>query len=67
MPKNEAKVKFTAETGDFNKNLEAAKARMANLSSELKLAEAQFRNTGDSTEFLQSKQRFASLIAISGV
>lgn len=60
MPKNEAKVKFTAETGDFNKNLEAAKARMANLSSELKLAEAQFRNTGDSTEFLQSKQRILS-------
>lgn len=60
MPKNEAKVKFTAETGDFNKNIEDARARMANLSSEMKLASAQFKNTGNSVEFLQTKQRILS-------
>lgn len=60
MAKNEAKVKFTAETGEFNKNLEASRARMANLSSEMKLASAQFKNTGDSVEFLQAKQRILS-------
>ena len=53
MAKNEAKIKFTAETGDFNKAIKKAGDEMSELRSELKKNEAQMENTGSSVEALE--------------
>lgn len=55
MAKNEAKIKFTAETGDFNDKIKSSDDRMRELRSELKLNAAQMKNTGKTTEGLQKK------------
>lgn len=53
--KNEAKIQFTAETSDFTDAIKDANSEMSSLRAEMKLNEAQFQNTGDSTEYLQTK------------
>ena len=57
MAKNEAKIKFTAETGDFNKQIQAANSEMTELRAELKLNETQMKGTGASVEGLEKKQK----------
>ena len=54
--KNEAKIKFTAETSDFTQSIKEANSELSSLRAEMKLNEAQFQNTGDSEDYLQTKQ-----------
>ena len=62
MAKNakEAKIKFTAETGEFNKSINKAESELKVLRSELKLNETQMKNTGESVEGLQKSQEILS-------
>lgn len=53
----EAKVKFTAETKDFNKAIKDANSALTTLRSELKLNAAQAKNAGESVESLSNKQK----------
>ena len=53
--KNEAKIKFTAETEEFTQRLNAANSDMSSLRAEMRLAEAQFKNTGDGAEYQQQR------------
>lgn len=55
MAKNEAKIKFTAETGEFNKSIEQANDKLAENRAELKLVETQLKGAGDSVEALEKK------------
>lgn len=55
--KNEAKVKFSADTKEFNDQIKTANREMSSLRAELKLNEAQMRANGVSVEGLQAKQR----------
>lgn len=52
---NEAKIKFTAQTTEFNQGINEAKAKISALASELKLVDAQMENTGTTVEGLQKK------------
>ena len=56
MAKNEAKIKFTAETGDFNKSIKQSNDEMSSLRAELRLNDEQMKTTGKSAEGLQRKQ-----------
>lgn len=53
--KNEAKIRFTAETKDFQDSLKDAKNEIKTLNSELKLNAAEMRNTGESAELLEKR------------
>lgn len=53
--KNEAKIRFTAETSEYTQALDAAKSEMSSLRAEMKLADAQFKNTGDEAEYQRQK------------
>lgn len=53
--KNEAKIKFTAETGEFNKAIQQADSEMTELRAELKLNETQMKATGATVEGLENK------------
>lgn len=55
MAKNEAKIKFTAETGGFNKSIKQANDTMSKLRAELKLNDTQMKNSGNSVEKLERK------------
>lgn len=55
MAKNEAKIKFTAETGQFNKAIQQANSEMTELRAELKLNETQMKATGATVEGLENK------------
>ena len=55
MAKNEAKIKFTAETGEFNSEIKKSNNEMSKFRSEMKLNEAQMDNTGRSVEGLTRK------------
>ena len=55
MAKNEAKIKFTAETGDFNSEINKANSTLTELRAELKLNKAQMETTGTSVEGLQKE------------
>lgn len=55
MAKNEAKIKFTAETGEFNDAIKKANDEMSLLRAELKLNETQMKNTGASVEALEKQ------------
>lgn len=57
MAKNEAKIKFTAETGEFNKAIAKSNNEMSELRAEMKLNEAQMDNTGASADGLKNKQK----------
>lgn len=50
--KNEAKIKFSADTSDFNDAIKRAGSEMTQLRSELKLNEAQMQNTGQTVDGL---------------
>lgn len=53
--KNEAKIKFTAETQEFTSAIKSANSQMSSLRAEMRLAEASFKNTGNSAELMESK------------
>ena len=53
----EAKIKFTAETGEFNKAINKAEDELKVLRSELKLNETQMKNTGTSVEGLEKSHK----------
>lgn len=57
MARNEAKIKFTAETGEFNDAIKSARNEMSNLKAEMQLNDATFKNTGNSAEYLQNKHK----------
>ncbi len=52
---NEAKIKFTAETGEFNKAISQANGELSELKAELKANEAQMKNTGATVEALEKQ------------
>lgn len=55
MAKNEAKIRFTAETGEFNDAIKGANTQMGKLRAEAKLNETQMQRTGETTEGLQRR------------
>lgn len=55
--KNEAKIKFTAETSDFNEGIKKCDSQMTELRSELKLVNAQMASSGESAELLEKRQQ----------
>lgn len=56
----EAKIKFSAEVGEFNKSINKAESELKVLRSELKLNETQMKNTGTSAEGLKKSQELLS-------
>ena len=52
---NEAKIKFTAETGEFNEQIKKSDKTMGSLRAELNLAETQMKATGATVEGLEQK------------
>jgi len=58
--KNEAKIKFTAETGGFNDSIKKANQQMSELRAELKLNETQMKTTGETVEGLERKHKILS-------
>lgn len=66
MPKNTAKIKFTAETGSFNEAIKKSNDEMAKLRAELKLNEAQSKATGATVESLEERHKLlSSQLAVS--
>ena len=57
MAKNEAKIRFSAETGEFNDSIKKANQEMTELRAELKLNETQMQTTGKTVEGLEEKHR----------
>ena len=57
MAKDEAKIRFRADTSGFNEDLSKAKDATRQLTSQMKLLEAEFGNTGDKTTYLSEKQK----------
>ena len=55
MADKEAKIRFKAETSEFQSEIRAANSEMSSLRSEMKLNEAQFQNSGDKAEYLEKK------------
>lgn len=55
--KNEAKIKFTAETQAFTKEIQQINSSMSALRAGLQLNEAEFKNTGDRVTYLQNKDK----------
>lgn len=60
MAKNEAKIRFTAETSEFNASIKKANNEMSKLRAELKLNETQMKGTGASVEALENKHQILS-------
>lgn len=57
MAKNEAKIRFTAETGTFNSAIKKSNESMSQLRAELKLNETQMKSTGATVEGLEQKHQ----------
>ena len=57
MAKNEAKIKFTAETSEFNSQIKTANTTMSQLRAEAKLNETQMKATGTTVEGLETKHK----------
>ena len=57
MAKNEAKVKFTADTKELTQQIKSAESAMKMLNATMKLNQAEFRTTGDQAEYLKNKQK----------
>lgn len=55
MAKREAKIKFTAETSEFNDSIKKSNNEMSELRAELRLNEAQMKNTGETVELLEKR------------
>lgn len=60
MAKNEAKIKFTAETGEFNNQIKKSNDEMSQLRAEFKLNETQMKATGATVEGLENKHKILS-------
>lgn len=60
MAKNEAKIRFTAETGEFTSQVQKANSTMQQLRAEMKLNEAQMKANGTSVEGLEEKYKILS-------
>ena len=60
MAKNEAKIRFTAETGEFNSAIKKSNSEMQELRAELKLNDAQLESTGHSVETLENRYKILS-------
>lgn len=60
MAKNEAKIRFTAETGEFNDSIKKSNDTMSRLRAEMKLNEAQMKSAGASVEGLENKHKILS-------
>lgn len=60
MAKNEAKIKFTAETGEFNSAIKKSNDEMSELRAEMRLNDAQMKDTGASVEALENKHKILS-------
>lgn len=56
MAKNEAKVKFTAETSEFNSGIAKANSTLTKLRSELRLNATEMKGTSDDAELLSRRQ-----------
>lgn len=54
---NEAKIRFTAETGEFNSEIKKSNDEMSKLRAELKLNATQMKSNGASVEALEDKHR----------
>lgn len=57
MAKNEAKIRFSAETGEFNNQIKQSNAEMSKLRAEMKLNDEQMKTAGKSVEGLEQKQK----------
>lgn len=55
MAKNEAKIKFTAETGELNKEINKSNQTLSELRAELRLNETQMKASGNAVEGLKNK------------
>ncbi len=55
--KNEAKIRFLADTSEFTEQIGKANQKLAELRSEMKLSESQFKNSGDAVGALTEKKR----------
>lgn len=55
--RNEAKVKFTADTRELTSQIKSAEGAMKMLNATMKLNQAEFRNSGDQAEYLKNKQK----------
>ena len=55
--KNEAKIRFVAETSDLSQKIKDANSDIKGLSAELRLNEAEFKNTGDAATYMTNKQK----------
>lgn len=55
--RNEAKIRFTAETKEFNEQIKRASQSMTEFRSEMKLSETQFKGNEQSIDALTSKKR----------
>ena len=60
MAKNEAKIRFTAETGEFNDAIKKSNEEMSELRAELKLNDAQMKTNGKSVDGLKNKKKILS-------
>lgn len=57
MAEKGAKVKFTAETGQFNDSIKKSKAEIKQMNAELKLSSKQMSRTGETVEGLENKHK----------
>ena len=57
MAKNEAKIKFTAETSEFTEGIKKADSEIKTLRSELKLNATQMKGNADSVDLLKERQK----------
>ena len=57
MAKNEAKIKFTAETKEFNQSIKQSNDEMALLRAEMKLNEVQMESNGITVDGLKKKHQ----------
>lgn len=55
--RNEAKIRFSAETKEFDKGLKSANSTLSGLRSELRLNEAQMKVNGTTIDGLRAKQQ----------
>ena len=62
---NEAKVTFTAQTGEFNNAIKKANTEMSRLQAELRLNAEQMRTTGETAEGLQKRHELLSAQLVS--
>jgi len=56
VARNEAKVKFSADTRELTSQIQSANSAMKMLNATMKLNQAEFRNSGDQAEYLRNKQ-----------